>query len=139
MTFKKQDNHTVRKLAIGSAIAGAVGYLAGVLTAPKSGKETRTDIANKAGDVKDSLVYQLSELNDELKELIKSAKDKTVSLSSSARAEFNEALIRAKDAQNKASLVLKAVKSGQASDPELNKAVKQAQLALKNLNKFLKT
>ncbi|MBX4201395.1 YtxH domain-containing protein [Candidatus Saccharibacteria bacterium] len=136
---KKQDNHTVRKLAVGSAIAGAVGYLAGVLTAPKSGKETRTDIANKAGDVKDSLALELSQLNDELKDLIKMAKAKTVSLSSTARAEFNEALIRAKDAQNKASQVLKAFKNGEASDPELNKAVKQAQQATKNLGKFFKT
>jgi hypothetical protein len=62
-----------------------------------------------------------------------------VALSSTARAEFNEAVVRAKDAQNKATYVLKAAKAGEASDPDLNKAVKQARQALKNLGKFLKS
>lgn len=136
MTDKKP--HSMRKLAIGSAIAGAVGYLAGVLTAPKSGKETRSDITHKAEDIKDSLFDQLQDVHDELRDLIKTAKVKTVALGSSARAEFNEAVIRAKDAQNKASQVLKAVKNGEASDPELDKAIRQAKQAAKNLAKYLK-
>jgi gas vesicle protein len=138
MSFKR-SRHTSRNLAVGTAIAGAVGYVAGILTAPKSGKQTRKDVAHKASDLKDDAEAQLMDLNDELKELIKNAKLKTVALSSSARAEFNEAVVRAKDAQNKSSQVLKAVKAGQASDPELNKAVKQARLAVKNLGKFFKS
>lgn len=31
--------------------AAAVGFVAGILTAPKSGKETRADIKKKAGEV----------------------------------------------------------------------------------------
>jgi gas vesicle protein len=138
MTFKR-NQHTVKKVAIGSAIAGGIGYLAGILTAPKSGKDTRSDIGHKAGDVKTSAEDELMDLNDELKGLIKSAKVKTVALSSTARAEFNEALIRAKDAQNKTSQVLKAVKNGEAADPDLNKAVKQGKQAVKNLGKFFKS
>ena len=138
MVFKRKEK-TVKKVAIGSAIAGGIGYLAGILTAPKSGKDTRHDIANKAGDVKASAEDELADLNDELKDLIKSAKTKTIALSSTARAEFNEALIRAKDAQNKTGQVLKAVKNGEAADPDLNKAVKQGQQAVKNLGKFFKS
>jgi len=138
MTFRRKEN-TAKKVAVGSAIAGAVGYLAGILTAPKSGKETRGDLVDKAGDVKDSAEDQLASLNEELKELIKSTKVKTVSLSSTARAEFNEAVMHAKDAQNKATQVLKAVKNGEANDPDLNKAVKQSKQAVKNLAKYLKT
>lgn len=137
MTFKR-DVHTTRKIAIGSTIAGVAGYLAGILTAPKSGEQTRKDIANKAGDIKDDATGQLEDLNDELKDLIQSTKVKTLTLSSTARAEFNEAVVRAKDAQNKASQVLKAAKAGEAEDPDLNKAAKQARQALKNLGKFLK-
>lgn len=133
----KKDSHLGRKVAIGSAIAGGLGYLAGVLTAPKSGKQTRKDIADKAGSVKEMAMEELSALNDELKVLLSEAKNKTITLSASARAEFNEAVIKAKDAQNKANQVLKAVKAGEADDPELNKAVKQAKLAVKNLGKFL--
>jgi gas vesicle protein len=131
-----KNNDQVKKLAVGSAIAAGVGYLAGVLTAPKSGKETRTGIANKAGDIKDSLVFQLEDLEDQLKSKIKDAKNKTMTLSSSARAEFSEAVIRAKDAQNKATHVLKAVKSGESNDADLNRAIKQARQALKNLEKY---
>jgi hypothetical protein len=48
-------------------------------------------------------------------------------------------VIRAKDAQNKTSAALKAMKAGEAEDPELNKAVKQARQAAKNLGKFFKS
>jgi gas vesicle protein len=138
MTFRKKDS-TVKKIAVGSAIAGAAGYLAGILTAPKSGKETRHDLEHKAIDVKDTAEDQLTDINEELKHLVKTTKVKTVALSSSARAEFNEAVVRAKDAQNKTSQILKAVKKGEASDPDLNKAIKQGRLALKNLSKYFKS
>lgn len=138
MTFKRNE-HTVRKVAIGSTIAGVAGYLAGILTAPKSGQQARREITEKAGGLKDDASGQLETLNDELKDLINSTKVKTIALSSSARAEFNEAVVLAKDAQNKATQVLKAAKNGQASDPDLNKAAKQARQAIKNLGKFLKS
>jgi gas vesicle protein len=134
----RKNVHTGRKIAIGSTIAGLAGYLAGVLTAPKTGQQTRKDISKKAVNLKDDTEYQLMDLNDELKDLIKSTKVKTLALSSSARAEFNEAVVRAKDAQNKTAQVLKAAKAGEASDPDLNKAVKQARLAIKNLAKFFR-
>ncbi len=41
-------NKNTKKLAIGTLIAGAAGFLAGILTAPKSGKETRADIKEVA-------------------------------------------------------------------------------------------
>jgi len=137
MAFKRK-NHTGRKIAIGSAVAGLAGYLAGILTAPKSGEQTRKDIIDKAEDLKSGAEDQLQDLNDELKVLIKSTKVKTIALGSGARAEFNEAVVRAKDAQNKAAQMLKAAKAGEATDPDLNKAVKQARQAIKNLGKFLK-
>lgn len=134
-----KDNHVGRKIALGTAVAGVAGYLAGILTAPKSGKETREDIADKAVEIKKSAAQELASLHMELKSLIESAKNQSVALSGKAREEFNEAVVAAKDAQNKASSVLKAVKAGEASDPELNKAIKQAKLAAKNLAKYLKS
>lgn len=136
--FTQKKSNFGKKIAVGSAVAAVVGYAAGILTAPKSGKETRRDIKNKAGDIKDDTEAQLQKAQEELSDLLAQAKDKTLTLSAQAKAEFNEAVIRAKDAQNKAVTVLKAVKAGQADDPALNKAVKQAQQAKKNLAKFLK-
>jgi gas vesicle protein len=134
----RRKQNTGKKIAIGAAIAGVTGYLTGILTAPKSGKETRKVIVEEAEGLKDSAEDELEKLNDELKDLIKQTKVKTVALSASARAEFNEAVIRAKDAQNKSAKALKAFKAGEADDPELNKAVKQAKQAQKNLSKFFK-
>ncbi len=133
-----RKNHLGRKFALSAVVGGAAGYLAGILTAPKSGKETREDIAEKVGDIKEESKLQLMNLSEELKVLLAQAKGKTVALSSQAREEFNEAIVKAKDAQNKAGTVLKAVKAGEAQEPELNKAIKQARQAIKNLNKYLK-
>lgn len=41
-----------KKLAIGALIGAAAGLVAGVLTAPKSGRETRDDIKKKAEELK---------------------------------------------------------------------------------------
>jgi gas vesicle protein len=136
--MSNEKNNTGKKIAVGALLAGAVGYLTGILTAPKSGKQTREDIADKAVDIKESIEDQLIEINDELKKLISDSKSKTVALSSQAREEFNEAVVKAKDAQNKAATLIKSVKSGEAKDPELNKAIKQARQAAKNLKRYLK-
>ncbi len=135
--FQKKDD-TKKKLALGAVAGALAGYVTGILTAPKSGKETRADIADKAGDIKDDAAAELKKADEELKELLQAAKDKTITLSSQARSEFNEAVATAKDAQNKASTILKAVRAGGADDPQLDKALKQARQAKKNLSKFLK-
>ncbi|HEY5549928.1 MAG TPA: YtxH domain-containing protein [Candidatus Saccharimonadales bacterium] len=134
-----KDQHTGRKIAIGALLAGAVGYITGILTAPKSGQETREDLAEKVSELKDEAAEQLQDLRDELDELVKDAKDKTMALSAKAREEFNEAVVAAKDAKNKSGAVLKAFKAGEAKDPELNKAIKQAKQAKKNLSKYFKS
>ena len=134
-----KDEHTGRKFALGAIIAGIVGYITGILTAPKSGKETREDIADKAEDIKESGQEQLQHAHDELDDLLKNAKTKSLALGSKARTEFNEAVVAAKDAKNKLGHLLKAVRSGEADDPQLNKALKQARSAAKNLGKYFKS
>jgi len=138
MPFRK-DPKTGRKVALGAAVAAVGGFVAGILTAPKSGKETRAELAEQAGAVKNDAEVQLALAQRELGNVIKEAQAKTVNLGSQAKEEFNEALIRAKDAQSKTKIVLKAFRYGQAEDQELNKAVKQAKQAQKNLGKFLKS
>jgi gas vesicle protein len=136
--FVRRSKNSGKKMALSALLGGVAGYVSGILTAPKSGKETRKQIVEDAEGLKEDAEDQLKKANDELKVLLKDAKSKTVALSAQAREEFNEAVIRAKDAQNKASTTLKAVKNGQADDPDLNKAVKQAKLAVKNLSKYFK-
>lgn len=54
------------KIALGAAIgaaAGAVaGFVTGILTAPKSGKETRGDIANTADKTKKEVIKKATEV-----------------------------------------------------------------------------
>lgn len=62
------------KLAFGAIVGAAVGVVAGVLTAPKSGKETREDLMRKAGDAKDTaaktrdeVLFKAEELSDDIR------------------------------------------------------------------------
>ena len=43
---------TKSKVALGALVGAVAGIIAGVLTAPKSGKETRTNIKEKASELK---------------------------------------------------------------------------------------
>lgn len=133
------SNRTGRKFALGALIGGVAGFVTGILTAPKSGKETRADLADKADELKDQAAIELKKASDELSDLIKAAKDKSLALGAQARSEFNEAVIRAKDARNKAGHVLKAIKDGSSDQPQLNAAMKQVKQARKNLAKYLKS
>lgn len=132
------NNQKAKKFALGALIGGMAGYVTGVMTAPKSGKETRQDIVNKADAVKSGAETQLQETIDELNTTIDQLKSKGVALSAKAREEYDERLMMAKDARNKASSILKAVQAGEDENPELNRAVKQGRQAVKNLAKYLK-
>lgn len=134
---ENNNNHTGRKIAVGAALAAGVGYLAGILTAPKSGKETRQDIKNTANTAAAEADKKLKALQAEVEELVTEAKTKGKDLSAEAKAKLDEAVAAAKDARDKATTVVKAVKNGEAADPELNKAVKQLTQAKNNLVKYL--
>jgi gas vesicle protein len=59
-----------KRLAIGALFGAAVGVVAGILTAPKSGKETRQDIKDKAEDLKDKAVQKKDEAMERAEELV---------------------------------------------------------------------
>lgn len=126
------------KFALGALVAGVAGYVAGILTAPKSGKETRQDISEKAGEFKTEAEAQLHKAEVELKEIVSKVQDKGAMLTGKAKQEFGVAAGKAKKAQAKAGEVLSAARKGKAKNPELNAAIKQAREAKKNLVKYLK-
>ena len=68
------------KFIVGAAIGAAVGALAGILFAPKSGKETRKAIKDKAGEVaekgKEFVQEKGGKIGDEIKEKIDDIKEK---------------------------------------------------------------
>lgn len=125
------------KVAVGTAIAAGIGYVAGVLTAPKSGKETRKDIQNKALQAKKESERKLKELNAELSNLIVAAKDKARNAEAGAKAELQKALDKASTAKDKAREILSALHEGESEDKDLQKAVADVNKAIEHLKKYL--
>lgn len=130
--------NVVKKVAVGAAIAGVAGYVAGVLTAPKSGKETRQDIKKAASKAKTEAEKKLKELHSELNTKLEEAKKKGSDLTGKARQEFDKVLENAGGVKEKVREILSALHEGDADDPDLKKALKDAKDALKNLEKYAK-
>ena len=127
------------KSVVAAVIVGAaVGYVAGVLTAPKSGKETRQDIKNAAEKYKTEASIKLQGLRDDLGVLIDDASQKARYYSDKGKKEVSLLVDKAKVAQNKAKDVLGAVKSGEAADADLQNALNEATTAKKHLLDYLK-
>jgi gas vesicle protein len=132
------NKDTTKNVVMGLAIGLAVGYVAGILTAPKSGKETRQDIKD-AGDKAVQLAQdKLHSLSAQVSELTELAKARAKSLGARGKEELDELIANAKDSQYKAKAVLSAVKDGEAADPELRNAVEHANEAKNSLANFLK-
>lgn len=131
------SNGTGKKIAVGAAAAGLIGYVAGVLTAPKSGKETREDIKNATAKAKREAEKKLKELYSELNGQIEEAKKKGAKLSGKARDEFDRVISSADVVKEKVRILLSALHEGDADDPELKQALKDAKSAVKQLEKYV--
>ncbi len=127
-----------RNFALGTAVAAAVGYLAGVLSAPKSGKETRKDIARTASKARIEGEKQLKNLHSELNILLEKSSLKTKEIGNQASREYQKALKQANIAKDKARMLLSALHDGDADDPNLKAVIEEVKLAKENLAKFVK-
>lgn len=128
---------STERFALGTILAVAVGYLAGLLTAPKSGKEIRKDI--KTTTVKGISIAEkeLKRLHTELNDVISQAKDRAVQVSGRTKEELEVAVSAAKQAKEKAREILSAVHEGDAEDRDLKNAIKDAQTAVDHLKAYL--
>ncbi len=134
----KDNSNTGKKLAIGALVGAAAGFVAGILTAPKSGKETRQDIKNTANKAKREAEKQLKALQGELGELIKKGKKLAQEQGAKAKKGFDEALVVAQDKQQKVKEMISALKSGETDQKELDKAIQEAKKAKSHLLEYLK-
>lgn len=127
-----------KRLAIGTALAGAAGYLAGILTAPKSGRETRGDIKNVADARMADAEKQLKKLHTELTELLGQAKDGGVQLKGKAKDELDDLTAKASTAKQKVREIISALHEGDADNKDLQRALTEAQKSIKYLKAYLK-
>lgn len=135
--FKKDTGSTVKKVAIGAAISAAVGYLAGILTAPKSGKETRQDIKDKAVETYAAAEKQLKKLHTELTDVIDEVGDRIATIKGGGSKAMDEALEKGRDAKQKAREVLSALHDGEAEDRDLRRAIADATKAIEHLRQYM--
>lgn len=127
------------KWALGALVLGIIGYIAGLLTAPKSGKDTREDIKDTANRVVSEAEKQLKQLHSELNIVIDDAKKVLDAKTGKAKEEIVAAFTTAKEKQVKVKVLLSALRDGGASDnPELTKAATDAKKAVSHLKTFLK-
>lgn len=127
------------KWALGAIVAAAVGYVAGILTAPKSGKETREDLKHNAERVISETEKNMRQIHDELEVVIEDTRELLMTKKGKAKVELDKAYALAKDKQEKVKELLHAVKDGNETtkDPELKKALKEAASALNHLKTYL--
>jgi len=126
------------KVAVGTLVAAAAGYVAGILTAPKSGKETRKDIKDKTAKSVAELEKQLKKLHTELTKVLDQAKEQAKELKGKAREEIDTAMDKTKIVKEKARELLSAVHEGDADDKELRKAIDDANKSIAHLRTYLK-
>ncbi len=130
--------NTGRNFALGAVIAGAAGYLAGILTAPKSGKETRKDIQTTALKAKREAENKLKELHAELDKLISLGKAKAKTAKTTGKKDLDAAIKKAQAAKDKAREMLSAIHEGDADDEDLKSAINDVKSSIDHLGKFLK-
>lgn len=131
--MRKRD----RNVAVGTLIAAGIGYAAGVLTAPKSGRETRKDLQRAAIQAKKEAEKNFKGLHTELTELIAATKKHGKNLADSKRAGLDKAIEKAQNAKKKVGDILSSIHEGEAEDRDLQKAVKEVNSAIDHLRKYI--
>lgn len=126
------------KVAIGAALTAAAGYVAGVLTAPKSGKETRDELKQKATEGYSAAEKELKRLHTELGDVINEAGDRLSTLRGKGQKSLDEAVGKGQKAKDKAREMLSSLHDGEAEDKDLKKAIAEATKAVENLRNYLK-
>lgn len=134
-----EDRRNVAKaLAIGAALSAIAGYVAGILTAPKSGKETRTDIRNKAEASYVVAEKELKKLHTELTDVMNEVSDRISIFKGKREKDVDDALNQGRVVKQKAREVLSTLHDGEADDEDLKRAIKDATNAIEHLRDFLK-
>ena len=73
--IKKDKNKKIAIATAGVATGAVVGTIAGVLIAPKSGKETIEDVKEKSNQVKNKINENIKESKDKIKEYLAKRKN----------------------------------------------------------------
>lgn len=131
--LKRRDG---KKFAIGAILAATVGFVVGILAAPKSGKETREDLKTSTKIAVRQAELDLKSAHTELKQLIASASSTIKDTNKQVKKDLEKAIKLARKSQSKVRVVLSSIHDGTSDDPELKKALDEAITAREHLKKF---
>lgn len=125
-----------KRIAEGALFGAVVGYVAGILTAPKSGKETRTNI--KTATERSIVIAEkhLKAAHTQLVELLSESKQRVKDNGGKANKELNEAIASAQKVKQRVRELLSAIHEGDVEDKDLKAAVADADKAIKHLKTF---
>ena len=70
------SNDSKSRFALGAVIGAAAGIIAGILTAPKAGKETRADLRERAMELKGDASRRSQDVKQRAQETAGNAKEK---------------------------------------------------------------
>lgn len=129
-----------KKFGLGLVIGAVAGAVAGVLAAPKSGKETREDLKNKADDLKGSAERKLKEAHKELGKLSDQARDEAAKLKGKAKTELDELAKKADDLKEQVKAAITSIKSGDddSDDATIEQLLKDLKALQAKITKKLK-
>jgi len=97
---KNQSNFNGFSLGLGLFVGGAAGILAGLMVAPKSGRELRSDIREKSCQIYGDTKQAISDAQMRAKSIIDEAKHRADELKREAAQTLSEARIKACEALN---------------------------------------
>lgn len=126
-----------KNVAVGALIAAAAGYVAGILTAPKKGSETRQDLINAGLKTKAEAERQFKRVNTELTRLIAQAEQLAKKTKATAKVELPKNLERAKNVKAKVREIITGLHEGDSMNDDLKKALEDGQRSIDHLKKFL--
>ncbi|HET9098085.1 MAG TPA: YtxH domain-containing protein [Candidatus Saccharimonadales bacterium] len=135
---RRSNDKTRKNIVIGSGVAALAGFLVGLLSAPKSGRQTREDIKVAADKGRREAEAELKSLHTDLNSAIKQAKDKGANASKKSSIEIKKRIEVAIETKEKVREILSAIHEGDADDQDLKRAVKNASSALEHLKDYIK-
>lgn len=127
----------LKKVTLGAALAGAAGYVAGILIAPRTGKQSRKKLSNAGKQELIDNQERLKLLYSELGMLVNNAKAEGKVMEGKHLEKFKSVIDNAKESRDKLEQLVDAVKKGRAEDKNLDKAIKDAEKAVKHVKRFL--
>lgn len=131
--MRKRD----RNVAVGTLIAAGIGYVAGILSAPKSGRETRKDVQATAVKLQKQAEKNLKKLHSELSDLIDKGTKQATTVSTKTKKEYNQVLKKAGVAKEKARNILSAIHEGDTDENDLHAAIEEVTSAVDHLKKYI--